>query len=52
MDIHSPNLNEILHMIEAFKSEMHNTLHNFQDDVRDSFRSIPESLVSMQEKCM
>ena len=50
MDIHS-QLREILHMIEAFKSQMHDTLHNFQDGFMDSFHSIHQSLASMQEKC-
>jgi hypothetical protein len=51
MDVHSQTLKEILHMIEAFKSQMHDTLHNFQEGFRDGFCSIHKSLASMQEKC-
>jgi hypothetical protein len=50
MDIHSQILKEILHTIEAFKSQMHDTLHNFEDGPRDSFRSIHDSMDSMQDK--
>jgi hypothetical protein len=46
MDMHS-QLKEILHTIEALKSQMHDT----QEGLRDDFRSIHKSLVSMKEKC-
>jgi hypothetical protein len=51
MDVHSQTLKEILHRIEAFKSEMHDTLHNFQEGFRHGFLIIHESLENMQEKC-
>jgi hypothetical protein len=51
MDVHSQTLKEILHTIEAFKSQMHDRLCNFQEGLRDTLCSIHESLASMQEKC-
>jgi hypothetical protein len=36
-------------MIEAFKVQMNYTLHDFADGLNDSFHSIHDSLVSMQE---
>jgi len=39
-------LKEILHTIEALKSQMHDT----QEGLRDDFRSIHKSLVRMKEK--
>jgi hypothetical protein len=50
MDVHYQTLKDILHMIEEFKSQMHDTLHNFQKGLRDGFCSIHESFVSIQEK--
>jgi uncharacterized protein YoxC len=50
MDVHSQTLKEILHTIEALKSQMHGTLHNFKEYIKDDFHSIHESLVSIQEK--
>ena len=50
MDVHSQTLKEILHKIEAFKSQMHETLHNFQKGFRHGFLIIHESLENMQEK--
>jgi len=50
MDVHSKTLKEILHKIEAFKSQMHETLHNFQKGFRHGFLIIHESLENMQEK--
>jgi hypothetical protein len=37
-------------MIEAFKSQMHDTFHSFQEGLRDGFRSIDDSLESIQDK--
>jgi uncharacterized NAD(P)/FAD-binding protein YdhS len=53
MDIHSQTLMEILQMIEAFKAQMHDTLHlsrwqDLADGLKDSFHSIQDSLDSMQ----
>jgi hypothetical protein len=50
MDVHSQTLNKILQAIEAFKSQMHDTLHNFKEDIKDDFCNIHESLASIQDK--
>jgi hypothetical protein len=54
MAIYSQTLKEILQITEAFKSQLYDTLDArlcvLADDRNDSFRSIQESLDSMQEK--
>ena len=53
MDISSQTLKEILHITEAFKDQLFDTLNDrlndFVDGLNDSFRSIQDSLDSMQE---
>jgi hypothetical protein len=46
MDVPSQTLNIILHII----FQMHDTLHNFKEDIKDDFCSIHESLASIHEK--
>jgi hypothetical protein len=58
MVISSQTLEEILHMIEAFKDQLydtlsntlHDTLHDLADGLNDSFHSIQDSLDNMQER--
>ena len=53
MAISSQTLKEILQIIEAFKSQLCDTLdvrlHDLADGLNDSFRSIQYSLNNMQE---
>ena len=54
MSISSQTLKEILQITEAFKSQLYDTLdarlHDLADGLNDSFRSIQDSLDSMQER--
>ena len=49
MVISSQNLNEILHITKTFKARLHDRLQYLVDGLNASFRSIQDSLDSMQE---
>ena len=46
----SQTLEEVLHMTKAFKAQLYDTLHDLVDDLNDIFRSIQDSLDSMQKR--
>jgi hypothetical protein len=50
MDISSQTLIEILQITEAFKSRLYDIVDGLTNDLNASFRSIQDSLDSMQER--